>query len=71
MSERKPGRVKQAAWRNAQRGKGLCEITAWVPEGVRETVQSYVREGRFESQAAAFAHAIERTFGQEQQKTGT
>ena len=67
---RKPGRQKQAEWRNAQRSRGLREITAWVPEGVREVVQQCVQEGRFESQAAAYAHAIERIFGQEQ-KTGT
>lgn len=67
MSVRKPGRVKQAQWRTAQRNKGLREITTWVPEGVRQAVQEFVREGRFESQAAAYAHAIERVFGQEKQ----
>jgi hypothetical protein len=62
---RKPGRVRQAEWRQSLRSRGLREIKAWVPEPVVKIIETQVREGRFESQAQAYAHAIERTFAQE------
>lgn len=70
MHQRKPGRLKQAEYRNAQKLKGLREITTWVPEDVQSAVEQGVSEGRFESKQAAYSAAIRRGL-QELTKTGT
>jgi hypothetical protein len=65
MNARKPGRQRQAEFRRSLRSRGLREVKTWVPEQILQVVAKSVSEGRFESQAAAYAHAIERTFSRE------
>lgn len=70
MHQRKPGRLKQADYRNAQKLKGLREITTWLPEDILGAVDQGVSEGRFESKQAAYMAAI-RLGWQELTKTVT
>lgn len=56
------GRLRQAAWRKSLREKGLREVSTWLPDDLRQTIQEEVRKGRFESQNAALSYAIEQVF---------